>query len=222
MGNIMPNLCLFVKIKLLISYYLLVIVMNTKELKKEIKRKRKTNKTKIIMVIGKYNGFIEKILNCRLLEINTYEDIFYPFFNLKEEIVVLNIDIKFIDKLKEINEILKPDIVIINEIPFLCIKRIKNIIYKYILKGLRNLSNKTLIMNDNDNKIFLKNLDIYRYGNNAYDDIKYYLKNNKIEFIYNKNKYIINKTDEEYLGYIILGLLFGIDINELIEIIEKN
>lgn len=97
--------------------------------------------------------------------------------------------------------------------------------YKELIKYLKKLKNKVLIINDNNKylrKIFLNNLDIYRYGNNIYDDIEYIKKEENILIKYDSKKYTINTLNDNILGYIIIKLLFGINIEEILKNIEKT
>lgn len=128
-----------------------------------------------------------------------------------------NIEIIKINSIEELN-IEDPTILFISNI------NNKNE-YKILIKYLKKLKNKVLIINDNNKylrKIFLRNLDIYRYGNNIYDDIEYIKKEDKIILKYDSKKYILNTLNEKILGFIIIGLLFGIEIEEILKNIEKN
>ena len=139
-------------------------------------------------------------------------------YNINNIIDSDNIEVIKIKKINELNNIDDLDIIFISKIEN------KND-YKVLLKYLKKLKNKVLIINDNNKylrRIFLRNLDIYRYGNNIYDDIEYIKNKENIIFKYDNNKYTINTLNEEILGYIIIGLLFGEDINEVINILEKT
>ena len=139
-------------------------------------------------------------------------------YNINNIIDSNNIEVIKIDNVDELNNIDDLDIIFISKIEN------KND-YKILLKYLKKIKNKVLIINDNNKylrRIFLRNLDIYRYGNNIYDDIEYIKNKENIIFKYDSNKYTINTLNEEILGYIIIGLLFGEDINEIINILEKT
>ena len=141
------------------------------------------------------------------------------YYNI-DKIIKLD-DIKII-KIKDIMELDKIDIEPI--IIFISNINTKEE-YKKLIKYLKKLKNKVLIINDNNKylrKIFLRNLDIYRYGNNIYDDIEYIKKEDKIILKYDSKKYILNTLNEKILGFIIIGLLFGIEIEEILKNIEKN
>lgn len=141
------------------------------------------------------------------------------YYNI-DKIIKLD-DIKII-KIKDIMELDKIDIEPI--IIFISNINTKEE-YKKLIKYLKKLKNKVLIINDNNKylrKIFLRNLDIYRYGNNIYDDIEYIKKDNKIIIKYDSKKYILNTLNENIIGYIIIALLFGINIKEILKNIEKD
>lgn len=180
-------------------------------------------KNKIIIVINDYNYNLKEILKeYSVIEFKPkgYEEIYKKY---KEEIIIVNIDIKYIDKLKEICKKLKPDIIFIPQIDGTYSKTIEMKMFKYIKKGLKKLKNKTLIINNNDkylNKIYMNNLDIYRYGNDSYDDIKYTKEKNNLIINYEETYKIKNKK-EDIIGNIIIGLLFGINIEEILNDIEK-
>lgn len=139
-------------------------------------------------------------------------------------VIISDTDYKGIDLIK-INQIddlrsisIKPDILNITHI-----NNKKD--YKSLLKYLKTIKGKILIVNDKDKylkRIFLRYLDIYRYGNNIYDDIEYIKKKDKIIFKYDSKKYEINILDEKIFGYIIIKLLQNNNIKEVISILEKN
>ena len=176
-------------------------------------------KPKIILVINDYKYSLKDILkNDSIFELypEQYSDIYYKYDNLKEDIYVVIIGMNYIEKIKEIIKSLKPDIIFIP-----CIDKytdnINNIMYKYIKKALKN---SVLVINSNDkylNKLFYNNFKIYSYGNNIYDDIEYIEKDKDIIFKYNDKKYFIKNKDVDILGYILIGLLFGLDINNIVE-----
>ena len=182
---------------------------------------RKERKTKVIVVINNKDDYLEQVLKDYSILKLEYDDIYYDYFNVKEDICLINLDIKYIEKLKEIIKKIKPDVIFIPKIDGLYLDNIEKNIYKIIKKALKKYRNKILIINDNDkylNKIFINRLDIYRYGNNEYDDIEYIEKDNTIIFNYQDKKYYINNKNNSIIGYIIIGLLFG----EEIDIIYKN
>ena len=185
-------------------------------------------KNKIIIVINEYKYLIKNILKeYTVFEFKPkeYEEIYHKFDNLKEEIYVINIYIKYIDKLKEINKNLKPDIIFIPKLEDNYPKTVEMKMFKYIKKGLKKLKNKILIINDNDKylkNMFMNNLDIYRYGNNEYDDIEYIKEKENIIINYQEEKYTLKNKNEDIIGNIIIGLLFGLNIEEIIDNIEKK
>lgn len=131
-------------------------------------------------------------------------------YNLENEIVISNIY-----ELNNINII--PDILNITHIN-------TKEEYKVLLKYLKTIKGKILIINDKDKylkRIFLRYLDIYRYGNNIYDDIEYIKKKNKIIFKFENKIYEINNTDEKILGYIIIKS-FNNNIGEILNSLEKT
>ena len=131
-------------------------------------------------------------------------------YNIENEIVINNID--------ELNSIkIIPDIINITHI-----NNKKD--FKILLNYLKKLKNKILIINDKDKylkRIFYRYLDIYRYGNNIYDDIEY-IKKDKIIFKYDNNKYEINSTDDSILGYILIKLIKKNKIEEILNSLEKT
>ena len=163
---------------------------------------------KIIVTDNLYS--LEKILDnykIKYSDCSNYKEI------KKYELLVIKID--EIDDLNKLD--IEPSIVFISKIE-------KRYEYKKLIKYLKTLKNKTLIINDTNKylkKIFLKNLDIYRYGNNIYDDIEYIKKDDKIIIKY-FDRYTLNTTNENIIGYIIIGLLFGIEIVDIIKNIEKT
>ena len=176
-------------------------------------------KSKVILVINDYKYSLKDIIkDKKIYELKPakYKDIYYKYDNLKDDIYVINIGINYIEKLKEIVKYLKPDIVFIP-----CVDKytdnINKKMFKYIKKSLKN---NTLVINSNDkylNKMFYYNFNIYSYGNNLYDDIEFIDKDNNIIFKYNDKKYYIKNKEKDILGYILIGLLFNIDINNIIE-----
>lgn len=198
-------------------------IMNISDLKKLIKN----SSLKVILVINDYKYSLKDILNeYSILELGSYDcdDIYYNHINSSVDILIVNIDIKYIDKLKEINKILKPDIIFIPRIENIYTKGIEDKLFKYIKKGLKKLKNKTLIINNNDKylkKIYINNLDIYRYGNDIYDDINYTKEKNDIIIDYQDKKYTIKNKDNDIVGYIIIGLLFGIEIDNIVNSINN-
>lgn len=176
-------------------------------------------KPKIIIVINDYKYSLKDILkNNSVFELylEKYEDIYYKYDNLKDDVYVVVIGINYIEKIKEIVKSLKPNIVFIP-----CIDKytdnINKSMYKYIKKVLKNT---TLVINSNDkylNKMFYHNFNIYSYGNNLYDDIEYIKQDNDIIFKYNDKKYFLKNKDIDILGYILIGLLFEIDIDNIVE-----
>ncbi len=131
-------------------------------------------------------------------------------YNLENEIVISNIY-----ELNNINII--PDILNITHIN-------TKEEYKVLLKYLKTIKGKILIINDKDKylkRIFLRYLDIYRYGNNIYDDIEYIKKKNRIKFKFENKIYEINNTDEKILGYIIIKS-FNNNIGEILNSLEKT
>ena len=144
--------------------------------------------------------------------------IIYSNINNYKEVDNCDINVIQINNLNELNYIdIEPIIVNISHVD-------KKEEYKQLIKYLKKLKNKVLIINDNDKylkKIFLNKLDIYRYGNNVYDDIEYKKEKNNIIIKYEKEKYKINKLNESIIGYIIIGLLFGLNIKEILINIEE-
>ena len=91
-------------------------------------------KNKIIIVINDYNYNLKEILKeYSVIEFKPkrYEEIYKEY---KEEIIIINIDIKYIDKLKEICKKLKPDIIFIPQIDGTYSKTIEMKMFKYIKK----------------------------------------------------------------------------------------
>lgn len=132
-------------------------------------------------------------------------------YNLKNEIVINNIE-----ELHSINVI--PDIINITHI-----NNKKE--YKILLAYLKKIKGKILIINDKDKylkRIFLRYLDIYRYGNNIYDDIEYIKKKDRIRIKYESKIYEINTIDEKIIGYILIKLINNNNIEEIINSIEKT
>ena len=125
-------------------------------------------------------------------------------YNLENEIVINNIQ-----DLDSINII--PNIINITHIN-------NKEEYKILLNYLKKVKGKILIINDKDKylkRIFLRYLDIYRYGNNIYDDIEFIKKKDKIIFKYENKIYEINNHDERILGYILIKS-FNNNIEEII------
>lgn len=183
--------------------------------------KNKVIKPTVIITINssKYNlGSILKEYKISNLYPKKYEEIYYSYINSRDDIFIINIDINYIDKLKEINKYLKPEIILISKIEDTYTKNIEKKMFKNIKQSLKKIKNNTLIINDNDkylNKIFNYNLDIYRYGSNIYDDIEYILSDDII-INYQNIKYEIKNKNIDILGYIIISLLFGEEIGEII------
>lgn len=182
---------------------------------------------KIIIVINEYKYSLKNILKkYSILEVNLDEnnEIYNIIDSVKEEIVIICIDIKEIEKLKYLNKKINPDIIFIPKIENTYTKSIEVKEYKYIKKGLKKLKNKTLIINDNDKylkNIFNNKLDIYRYGNNIYDDIEYIKDKNNLIVKYQDKKYNIKNKEPDIIGNIIIGLLFGENIENLIDKINN-
>lgn len=182
---------------------------------------------KIIVIINEYKYSLKNILkDYSILEIKLEEirDIYNIIDYIKEEIIVIYIDIKEIEKLKYLNKKINPDIIFIPKIENIYTKSIEEKEYKYIKKGLKKLRNKVLIINDNDKylkNIFNNKLDIYRYGNNIYDDIEYIKDKNNLIIKYQDKKYDIKNKEPDIIGNIIIGLLFGENIENLIDTINN-
>lgn len=131
-------------------------------------------------------------------------------YGLENEIVINSIE-----ELENIN--IKPDIINITHI-----NSKKD--YKLLCKYLKKVKGKILIINDKDKylkRIFFRFLDIYRYGNNIYDDIEY-IKKDKIIFKYDNKKYEINTLDEKIFGFIIIKLIQNNNIEEILNLLEKT
>lgn len=131
-------------------------------------------------------------------------------YGLENEIVINNIE--------ELNSIdVIPDIINLTHID-------NKKDFKILLNYLKKLKGKILIINDKDKylkRIFYRYLDIYRYGNNIYDDIEY-IKKDKIIFKYDGNKYEINNTNDSILGLILIKLIQKNNIEEIINSLEKT
>lgn len=131
-------------------------------------------------------------------------------YGLENEIVINNIE--------ELNSIdVIPDIINLTHID-------NKKDFKILLNYLKKLKGKILIINDKDKylkRIFYRYLDIYRYGNNIYDDIEY-IKKDKIIFKYDSNKYEINNTNDSILGLILIKLILKNNIEEIINSLEKT
>jgi len=131
-------------------------------------------------------------------------------YGLENEIVINNIE--------ELNSIdVIPDIINLTHID-------NKKDFKILLNYLKKLKGKILIINDKDKylkRIFYRYLDIYRYGNNIYDDIEY-IKKDKIIFKYDSNKYEINNTNDSILGLILIKLIQKNNIEEILNSLEKT
>lgn len=174
-----------------------------------------------IIVINEYKYSLKDILTdykIKELELENINDL--DNLIITEEILVINIDIKNIEYLEIIDKKINIDIIFIPIIENTYTKSIEEKKFKYIKKTLKKMKNKILILNDNDKylrNIFNNKLDIYRYGNNIYDDIEYILFENNLTIKYQDKEYIIKNKKSNIIGNIIIGLLFGIDLEELIE-----
>ena len=95
---------------------------------------------KIIIVINEYKYSLKNILKkYSILEVNLDEnnEIYNIIDSVKEEIVIICIDIKEIEKLKYLNKKINPDIIFIPKIENTYTKSIEVKEYKYIKKGLK-------------------------------------------------------------------------------------
>jgi len=177
---------------------------------------------KIIIVINEYKYSLKNMLydyEIKEMELKKLTDL-DNLININEEILVINVDIKNIEYLEKIDKNLKIDVIFIPAIENIYTKSIEEKEFKFIKKTLKKIRNKVLILNDNDKylkKLFNNKLDIYRYGNNIYDDIKYIRFKNDLIIKYQDKKYIIKNKEPDIIGNIIIGLLFGLDLEELIE-----
>lgn len=169
-----------------------------------------------IIIINEYKYSLKNILkdyDIKEIRIEKYGDL-EKIINIDTEILVVIIDIKYF---KLINKKINPDIIFIPRIENICTNE-KD--FKIIKRILKKIKNKILIINDNDKylkNIFNNKLDIYRYGNNIYDDIEYIKDKNNLIIKYQDKKYIIKNKESDVIGNIIIGLLFGIDLENLIE-----
>lgn len=192
-------------------------------IKNLVKNKRENVKIIIRINENKYNlNNILKDYKISYNKIDSYYDIYYKYINSKDDICIIDLDLKYIDKLKEINKILKPEIIYIPRLEYTYTESIEKKIFKIIKKSLKN---NTLIINDNDKylkRIFKNRLDIYRYGNNMYDDIEYIEKNGNLIIKYEDKKYEIYNKDSSIIGYIIIGLLFGETIDNIIKNVNQS
>ena len=172
-----------------------------------------------IIVINEYKYSLKNILkdyNIKEIRIEKYGDL-EKIINVDAEILVIILDIKNIEYFKLINKKINPDIIFIPRIENICTKEKE---FKLIKRILKKIKNKILIINDNDKylkNIFNNKLDIYRYGNNIYDDIEYIKDKNNLIIKYQDKKYTIKNKESDIIGNIIIGLLFGIDLENLIE-----
>lgn len=172
-----------------------------------------------IIVINEYKYSLKNILkdyNIKEIKLEKYTDL-EKIINIDAEILVIILDIKNIEYFKLINKKINPDIIFIPRIENICTKEKE---FKLIKRILKKIKNKILIINDNDKylkNIFNNKLDIYRYGNNIYDDIEYIKDKKNLIIKYQDKKYIIKNKESDIIGNIIIGLLFGLDLENLIE-----
>ncbi len=180
---------------------------------------------KIIVVINEYKYSLKNVLiDYSVIEIPFDINIINNIDNIDEEVIIIYLDINNIEKLEYLKNKIKIDVIFIPKISGCYTSTIEKKEFKFIRKILGKLKNITLIINDNDNylkNIFYNKLDIYRYGSNLYDDIEYMNKKGELLIKYQDKIYNIKVNDPNIIGNIIIGLLFGKNIELIIEKINN-
>mgnify|MGYP004672191723 FL=1 len=180
---------------------------------------------KIIVVINEYKYSLKNVLiDYSVIEIPFDINIINNIDNIDEEVIIIYLDINNIEKLEYLKNKIKIDVIFIPKINGCYTSTIEKKEFKFIRKILKKLKNTTLIINDNDKylkNIFYNKLDIYRYGYNLYDDIEYMNKNGELLIKYQDKIYNIKVNDPNIIGNIIIGLLFGKNIELIIDKINN-
>mgnify|MGYP004623609345 FL=1 len=180
---------------------------------------------KIIVVINEYKYSLKNVLiDYSVIEIPFDINIINNIDNIDEEVIIIYLDINNIEKLEYLKNKIKIDVIFIPKINGCYTSTIEKKEFKFIRKILKKLKNTTLIINDNDKylkNIFYNKLDIYRYGSNLYDDIEYMNKNGELLIKYQDKIYNIKVNDPNIIGNIIIGLLFGKNIELIIDKINN-